>query len=233
MKFKILVTDVTRYGTLYCVAGWDLERGCMVRPEPTSANHHDESSKFWGGAVAGPGQVLDARGIVTFEADLPPAAFPYPHASEDRIVVKGGSMHSLGVASIGEMRQAVSGGLSGSVRAAFDGGLQRWNNGKASVPEGHKGRSLGAIEVPANRLTIFEDTSRSGKRQLRGRLEDREHMYDLSVTSDELRAKWIASDAATVRKYVHSLGSIHVRVGLARAFETYGCLLQVNGVYGY
>jgi hypothetical protein len=136
MQFRILVTDVTRYGTLYCVAGWDLERGSMVRPEPNSANQHDESSRFWNAEVAGPGRALDARNVVTFEAEMPPATFPYPHASEDRIVVKGGTMHPSGAATIGEMRQAVSGGISGSVRAAFDGGLQRWNNGKASVPEG-------------------------------------------------------------------------------------------------
>ena len=33
-NYQLLITDVTNCGDLRCVAGWDLDRGKMVRPEP-------------------------------------------------------------------------------------------------------------------------------------------------------------------------------------------------------
>jgi hypothetical protein len=41
MAYRIIVTEVTNYGNLYCVAGWDLEQNAMVRPEPAPASFWD------------------------------------------------------------------------------------------------------------------------------------------------------------------------------------------------
>jgi hypothetical protein len=84
--YQIVVTDVTCYGSLYCVAGWDLHADCMIRPEPPRANMASEASKFWDGRFAGPGQFFSVGNVVRFDAAPPPANFLFPHATEDRIV---------------------------------------------------------------------------------------------------------------------------------------------------
>jgi len=87
LSYEIVVTDVTCYGNLYCVAGWDPGRGHMVRPEPPGANAA-EASKFWDEERAGVGRIFSAGNVVRFAAMPPPSNFPFPHATEDRILVK-------------------------------------------------------------------------------------------------------------------------------------------------
>src|SRR5229473_5127142 len=95
--YEIVVTDVTCYGTLYCVAGWDRRAGRMIRPEPPAANMVSEPSKFWDGRFAGPGRTFSIGNIVRVIASPPPQDFPFPHATEDRIVGAGTQMQVLGV----------------------------------------------------------------------------------------------------------------------------------------
>jgi hypothetical protein len=45
-NYEIIVTDVTRYGSLYCIAGWDFRNSVMIRPEPSTANAVAEASRF-------------------------------------------------------------------------------------------------------------------------------------------------------------------------------------------
>ncbi len=54
--YEIIVTDVTCYGSLFCVAGWDRLIGRMIRPEPPGANAADEASRFWNSGYGGAGK---------------------------------------------------------------------------------------------------------------------------------------------------------------------------------
>ena len=232
MNYEILITEVTCYGSLRCIAGWDINSGAMVRPEPTTANNADEASRFWDSTLAGTGRLLDVGNVVSLEAE--PSArpdFPFPHATEDRVVLQGAIPHVIGALNMADLQAAVAPGISPNLAAAFDGGLNQYGNGKAWVAPGHQGRSLGALETAASNLTIFEDTSPAGKRQLRALLVEGTNRFDLSLTAEAYKGVWPSTDAYTLRQQVHGLGRIHLRVGLARAFGNFGCMAQVNGIY--
>ena len=80
-KFRLLITDLTDYGTLRCVAGWDIDRQKMVRPEPHSGG-------FWEQTMCGPGKPFFPSNIVVLEASPPVPKTDLPHLNED-MVVKG------------------------------------------------------------------------------------------------------------------------------------------------
>ena len=81
MAYRIVVTEVTLYGRLRCVAGFDLDRGVMIRPEP-------EPAGFWEAKVCGPNTTFHPGHVVEFRGERPQTALP--HNTED-IVVGGGS----------------------------------------------------------------------------------------------------------------------------------------------
>ncbi len=83
--YDLIITDVTCYGDLFCVAGWDMNNGGMIRPEPPTANAVAEASRFWSAQHAGPGKFFAVGNRVQFDAAMPPANFPFPHATEDRV----------------------------------------------------------------------------------------------------------------------------------------------------
>ena len=128
--YEIVVTDVTCYGTLYCVAGWDRRAGRMIRPEPPAANMASEASKFWDGRFAGPGRTLSIGNIVRVEASPPPPDFPFPHATEDRIVAAATQMQVLGVLDLPGTVTAVAAGVSPMLEGVFDDALIRPLSGK-------------------------------------------------------------------------------------------------------
>jgi hypothetical protein len=78
-KFRLLVTDVTNYGDLRCVAGWDIDRKKMIRPEPHPLG-------FWQSSAIGP-KGFQRSSIAEFEAQVPSPSTSYPHRTEDRVVV--------------------------------------------------------------------------------------------------------------------------------------------------
>ena len=84
--YEIVVTDVTCYGSLFCVAGWDRVSNRMIRPEPPGASAKMESSRFWDGQTVGPGKTLSIGNVVRFVAGPALPDFLFPHATEDRIV---------------------------------------------------------------------------------------------------------------------------------------------------
>ena len=79
--YRVLITDLTDYGTLRCVAGWDIDRNVMIRPEPAPA-------AFWPEDQSGPDKVFYPGQVVGFNAVQPEPATDYPHFSED-VVVRG------------------------------------------------------------------------------------------------------------------------------------------------
>jgi hypothetical protein len=98
---------------------------------------------------------------------------------------------------------------------------------------GFEGPSLGAIEIAANRIRFFEQTSDRGKVSLRDRVTISDLTYDLSVTADAVRTRWGAAGLEGLRQDQAGADRIHLRVGLARPYAQMNnnCYAQINGVY--
>jgi hypothetical protein len=78
-KFRLLITDLTTYGQLRCIAGWDLDRKRMIRPEPRPGD-------FWPAAQTGAGTPFCPGAIAVFSAAPPKPVTDYPHLTEDHVV---------------------------------------------------------------------------------------------------------------------------------------------------
>ncbi|MBK1865791.1 dual OB domain-containing protein [Aestuariivirga sp. YIM B02566] len=231
--YELVITDVTRYGSLFCVAGWDLKNGGMIRPEPSTANASVEASRFWGEKDAGPGKFFAVGNIVKFDAVSAPANFPFPHATEDRIFVAGNNSAILAQKSNAQVAQLVVAGVSSSVNEAFGGHLHRAHSGKAYVMAGQQTHSLGAIEIAPGLISFYEDNSSPGKRRLRALIRTNGIEYDLSVPADAARERFLASGVAALRTDAQASKQLHIRLGLCRPFAAMPnfCYAQVNGVY--
>ena len=233
VRYEIIVTDVTCYGPLFCVAGWDRHAGGMIRPEPPGANPAYEATRFWTAQFAGPGTNFSVGNIVSFEAALPPANFPFPHATEDRVVVANQPIVVIGQLALADVVVAVAAGVSPGLPAAFDGGLVRAPSTKAYVPIGHPGRSLGALLVDSDQIDFYIDDYVEARPKLRAVITSGDISYDLSVTAAATRARWQLAGLAGLRADLHASHHVHVRLGLSRPFAARPneCYAQVNGVY--
>jgi hypothetical protein len=231
--YQLIITDVTCYGSLYCVAGWAADGGRMIRPEPPSANMASEPSKFWDARFAGPRRLFAVGNVVTFEARRAPADFPFPHATEDRIVDMTRPRNVLRTLDEMQTASAVAAGVSQTLEAAFDGGLVRAGSGKAYVPAGHAGCSLGAVEVSPEQISFFEDSYQGSRPKLRAELTIAGVDYDLSVPADAVRTRWKAAGLAGLRADLNASHRAHLRVGLSRPFPAMPnqCYAQINGIY--
>jgi hypothetical protein len=205
----------------------------MIRPEPPGANTAVESSRFWDGRYAGPGRVFSVGNVVRFDATDPPPDFPYPHATEDRIVVTGTTLAVCGQLQLPQIALAVARGVSSSMPRAFDGALVTSRSNKAYVPAGQVVRSLGAIEVAADQINLYEESYRGGNPKLRAMIRDGNLWYDLSVPADAARSRWKTAGLAALQADLRASGRVHVRVGLSRPFAAMPdqCYAQVNGLY--
>jgi hypothetical protein len=222
---------VTNYGDLYCVAGWDVHNRAMVRPEPPGANAAVEASRFWDNQWAGPGKFFDVGNVVQFEAGAPPGNFPFPHATEDRIFVKAIGQGPVRTLTGAQLAAAV--GVSAKMEAVFSGGLIRAGSGKAYVPKDSAGPSLGALTVTTNKLSLFEHTYGSAKPKLRARLTEGLVVYDLAVTADAARTRWLGAGLNALKADIAACERVHVRLGLSRPFPQRPdeCYAQINGLY--
>ncbi len=81
MKQQILITDLTDYNDLHCVAGFNVSTKTMVRPEPHAGG-------FWQKHLAGRGTTLFPGNLVEIEGTSPIPPTPYPHFTEDRVLTK-------------------------------------------------------------------------------------------------------------------------------------------------
>lgn len=230
--YNLVITDVTRYGDLFCVAGWDLDNGGMIRPEPPTANAAAEASRFWTEQYAGPNKFFALGNRVRFNAALPPANFPFPHATEDRIVAPGNSA-VLGQMTVAQIAQSVAPGVSLSLDNAFGGELHRAHSGKAHVIAGTQTVSLDAIEVDPSEISFYEDNPAPGKRRLRALIDQDGIEFDFSVPADAARIRFLAGGVAALEADAQASQTIHVRLGLCRPFAAIpnSCYAQVNGLY--
>jgi hypothetical protein len=230
--YELIITDVTCYGNLYCVAGWDVANGCMIRPEPPGANAAAEASRFWNAEWVGAGKFFSVGNVVRLDASAPPQNFPFPHATEDRLYVQGPNSTVLRQHTLTQLAQTVRAGLSDSLAETFGGELVRANSGKAYVPAGTPTCSLDAIEVTPDQISFYQD-SPSGKPRLRAVITQDGVNYDLSVPADAARARFLAAGLATVEADAQASNLVHIRLGLCRPFAAMpnACYAQVNGLY--
>lgn len=220
---KIIVTDVTRYGTLFCVAGWDSANSRMIRPLPPTSGA-SESSHFWGSDLAGHGRVFFPGAEVELEGDSY-AGYENPHTTEDWLLthVSPKLLQSHPLSKIANLAPA---NLYTTVGRAFGPALKRQSNGKAYVPGGSGVRSLAAVNVPASNISFSWDG-----RKLRARVQDAYALYDCSAPSDRLISLVQAGGIGSVRSEFPRGKTAHVRFGLARRFPEDQCYLQVNDIY--
>ena len=113
--YEIIVTDVTCYGSLYCVAGWDRLTGQMIRPEPPGAKASNEPSRFWNSGYAGPGKTFAVGNVVRVGATGALPDFLFPHATEDRMVDMNTPMNVLQTLDSQGVVAAVAAGVSNSL----------------------------------------------------------------------------------------------------------------------
>ncbi|MCF6115131.1 MULTISPECIES: dual OB domain-containing protein [Mesorhizobium] len=231
-EYSLIITDVTRYGSLYCVAGWDVGRQRMIRPEPPGANAAVEASRFWDGDFAGDGQVFAFGNKVLIAATKPPDHFPFPHATEDRIVVAGSNIAVLERLNTTQIVQSIAESVSASPLKAFGGHLVRAQSGKAQVPAGTNTASLGAIEIEPDEISFYSDVAANGRRRLRAVVEYEGLDYDFSVPADAAYRRFIDGEIAALKADAHASELIHVRLGLCRPFAAmpHSCYAQVNGL---
>jgi hypothetical protein len=231
--YELIITDVTCYGRLYCVAGWDRDDSGMVRPEPPGANNAVEASRFWGAQDAGPGKFFSVGNVVRFEASAPPQGFSYPHATEDRIFVSGSKSAVVKQFTPNQLVRSVAAGVSPSLEEAFGGKLIRTHSGKAYVAAGEQVCSLDAIEIEPDQVSFYAEVTGAGKQKLRAVIEDDGVEYDLSVPADAARTRFLAGGVAALEADAKASNLIHVRLGLCRPFAAMpdSCYAQVNGLY--
>lgn len=232
-NYKVIVTDVTCYGTLYCVAGWDPENEIMVRPEPPGASAAVEASRFWDGQFVGPEKIFHPGNFVSFEAGPPHGDFPLPHSTEDRVVDLSKPVKLLDRFNTPQLVKQVAGSISPNLNAAFNNALVQTPAGKAYVPIGHNGRSLGAVELAPTQISFHENRFDPNRPKLRAHIDIAGVVYDLSVPADTARTRWKADGIDALKSDVESSKLVHARVGLSRPFpaQPNECYSQVNGIY--
>jgi len=231
---ELIITDVTQYDDLFCVAGFDINSREMIRPEPPTMNPLIERTRFWCRLAAGPGCFFDVGNVVRFEASPAPANSPYPHATEDRLYVHG---PNTGFACTGKMAENEieevvrnSKGFSQSLSTAFGGALvHNPSTGKAYVPVKTITNSLTAINIVPQLIKFQTDD----KGKLRALIKDNIVQYNLSVSADAARRLFSSAGISTLMNYAQSSQFIHVRLGLSRPFgeKKDRCYAQVNGLF--
>lgn len=228
-QYNLIITDLTRYGTLYCVAGWDIERERMIRPEPPGADSATEASRFWETGFAGDGQVFAVGNRVQLTASTPPVHFPFPHATEDRIVV-GSNITVLEHLNTSQIVDRVQESVSASPLDAFGGHLIRSHNGKSYVPAGAVCPSLGAIEIEPDAISFYSETTDNGRVRLRAVVQHQGHDYDFSVPADAANRRFSQGQITALEADAEASDLIHLRLGLSRPFGAVPCYAQINGL---
>ena len=220
-SFAIVVTDVTIYGKLRCVAGWDVKQKVMVRPEPGPG-------QFWPAYVCGQNTTFHPGHLVTFRAAKPMTLFP--HQTEDWVVE--GEPTRLGVATAEEFKNVLAESLAVQPSNAF-GMMMRTYGTTAYVLEGANCSSLCAGRVSREKLKLTKKTDGEWEKP-RAKLNLGHGELDLSIAAKDLRQAFDLGGLDAIREKIDG-PNLHVRFGLARAVAHSSgerrCYLQINGIY--
>lgn len=219
-EYKLLVTEITNYGDLRCVAGWDLDRNKMIRPEPHAGG-------FWHSNTVGPVGSFEIGKTVRFEANKPNPETDYPHRTEDRVVV--------GTVRSGSSPANYRGLLRDAAFASFDELFDRnlvIDGMKAYVPVGSECRSLGGLIVDAKGVEIESYRNPSGKDRIRLQFRIGGIVLAPNITASEVYASHASGELDALNQNISQASKLLLRVGLARAFDAMPdrCYLQINGL---
>lgn len=202
--YSIFVTDLTNYGERRCIAGWDIEKKRMIRPEPFAGGFWPQANDF------------RRKRIVSFNASRPNPPTTYPHFTEDRVVSSAVSV--INSCSKEEQWSYLDECCSESLEDLFDGNLvYDWSKGY--VPEGTDCASLGGIELPAGGAYVEEYTNYGGKQRLRIHFADGGHNLAPNLTSTRAHEVFASEGLGVLNERVSKAKRIHLRIGLARAFD--------------
>ena len=219
-EYRLLITEITNYGDLRCIAGWDLDRNEMIRPEP-----HREG--FWLSTMVSPDGPFEIGKTAKFEANKPNPPTAYPHLTEDRVVV--GAVIA-GAQPAGHTK-ILEGAAFNSLDDLFDGDLVV-DGFKGYVPVGSECRSLGGLLVDAKGVEIESYRNFSGKNRLRLRFTTEGVALAPNITSSRAYAHQAAGELDAVNQKISEASKLILRIGLARAFDEMPnrCYLQINGL---
>jgi hypothetical protein len=219
-EYQLLITDITNYGDLRCVAGWDLDRNKMIRPEP-----HREG--FWQSTMVSPAGPFEIGKTAKFKAKKPNPSTAYPHFTEDRVVEGAVKTGTPPAGRTNILKHAAFSSLD----ELFDGNLVV-DGFKGHVPVGAECRSLGGLIVDTKGVQIESYCNSFGKNRLRLRFTTRGTALAPNITSSQAYARHAAGELGAVNREIASASKLILRVGLARAFEAMPnrCYLQINGL---
>ena len=170
--YRLLITEVTDFGVLRCVAGWDLDREKMIRPEPHPAG-------FWNADRIAPYGKFEVGKTVSFVGMKPNPATDYPHLTEDRVVTS-----EIGIGPVLDAvktEKVLRGATFDSLDKIFDGKLVV-DGFKAYVPVGTGCRSLGGLIVSPKGAMVESYHNYGGKERLRLRFSNGKTYLKPNVT---------------------------------------------------
>jgi hypothetical protein len=222
-NIQMVVTEVTMYGRLRCVAGWDFTNKRMVRPEPAP-------EQFWEAIYCGERSTFHPGHVVTFEANKPETALP--HQTEDWVVAGGVTNH--GPLPIETFQKVCKKSIvDGPGPDQAYGPHLRFSGFTPYVLEGTECSSLCGLELPASELTFLEKMKNTGDVRLRAGFSLSGQRLDLSIAAKDFRQTYRAGGLQAAKDLVAGAESLHIRLGLARAMDDGSgrCYLQINGIY--
>lgn len=215
-----MVTEVTIYRDLRCVAGLELETGRMIRPEP-------EPGGFWPALLCGENTTFHPGHLVNFHGEAPPTE--YPHRTED-IVVRGDPWREAKLTDE-QFREHLAKSIVHSPQAVFGQHLE-FDNDKAFVRRGAICGSLACIEIGRHDLHLLDATYK-GKHTLRASLAVMGVPLQLSVAAKNFKQAHFRDGFQAAKNLLAGAQRYHVRLGLARAWPEHPeqCYLQINGIH--
>lgn len=221
-KYQLLITDVTNFGDLRCVAGWDLKRDKMIRPEP-------HPTGFWPADKIAPAGKFEVGKTVSFEGTMPNPVTDYPHMTEDRVVTS--EVAAGPILKAAQVKELLREAAFESLDEIFDGNLVV-DGQKAYVPVGAKCKSLGGLIVPAKGATIESYNNFQGKQRLRLCFRDGTTHLAPNLTSTKAYVAHAEGRLDEVNSKIAKADNLLLRIGLARGFPAVPnrCYLQVNGL---
>lgn len=218
----IRVTDLTEMNAgNFCLAGWDQAGQRMVRPLPNGGNWTMAMLQHFGIV---PGSLLRITPSGNANGE-------YPHLTEDTRIELGGitSIPAQAMQWFGPNAPTTA----ATVADAFQGQLQhnkqfRGVNQGNYVARGTHSRSLWGVTIPRANISFSTEFEK-----LKATVVDASGAYQLAVSSHALKAIWRNGGVQAIQRALPQSGQLHVRVGLARAYNVAPdrCSAMVNGVY--
>lgn len=220
--YSLLVTDVTDYGSLRCVAGWDVHRHKMIRPEPYPGG-------FWGADRINTKEFCRGA-IVEFDAVEPRPPTSYPHLTEDRVVT--GAITAASKLQKKDLWELLDASKSTNLDDLFSNNLI-YDGLKGFVPKDSACSSLGGIEIGSDCASVEDYVNYGGKKRLRLRFEHNGRMLAPNLTSSRSHEIYQQGGLSELNNRLKKADRVHLRIGLARAFgaQPNKCYLQINGFY--